>query len=173
VAGLLLCVLEPPTETTPEAQYALSNGYWLNGQKRRKNQPDTEMSNLPKSTSLKQLVYTAKMRWHIERDYQELKDELALNHCDGRNLRGFHRHATLCIAAYAYLVSQRIEESNGNKKTPLNAKNLLYPTITSPGVLRRSQRHVRDSIASLHWQITQAIAISITRCPCCAGYDTR
>jgi hypothetical protein len=38
---------------------------------------------------------------------------------------------------------------------------------------RTSPRHVRDSIASLHWQISQAIAISITRCPCCAGYNTR
>ena len=113
------------------------------------------------------------MRWYIERDYQELKDELGLNHYEGRNWRGFHHHATLCIAAYAYLVAQRIEESNGYKKTPPNAKNLPYPNITSLGALRRSQRHVRDSIATLHWQITQAIAASIMRCRCCAGYDTR
>lgn len=82
------------------------------------------LSNLSASKSLKHLVYTAKMRWHIERDYQELKDELGLNHYEGRNWRGFHHHATLCIAAYAYLVAQRLEESNSNKKNTPKRKKL-------------------------------------------------
>ena len=85
------------------------------------------LSNLPKSTSLKHLVYTAKMRWHIERDYQELKDELGLNHYEGRNWRGFHHHATLCIAAYAYLVAQRINESSSIKKNTTKRKKLTVP----------------------------------------------
>jgi SRSO17 transposase len=104
------------------------------------------LSNLPKSTSLKHLVYAAKMHWHIKRDYQQLMDELGLNHYEGRNWRGCHHHATLCIAAYAYLVAQRLEGSSSLKKTPENAKNLPYPTITSSGVLQSSQRHVRDLI---------------------------
>ncbi len=79
------------------------------------------------SQSLKQLVYTAKMRWHIERDYQELKDELGLNHYEGRNWRGFHHHATLCIAAYAYLVAQRIKASESNKKNATKRKKLTVP----------------------------------------------
>jgi SRSO17 transposase len=90
------------------------------------------LSNLPKSTSLKHLVYTAKMRWHIERDYQELKDELGLNHYEGRNWRGFHpggdpHHATLCITAYAYLVAQRIEGSIRLKKNTTKRKKLTVP----------------------------------------------
>ncbi len=85
------------------------------------------LSNLPASQSLKQLVYTAKMRWHVERDYQELKDELGLNHYEGRNWRGFHHHASLCIAAYAYLVAQRIEKSNGDKKNTTKRKKLTVP----------------------------------------------
>ena len=85
------------------------------------------LSNIPASTSLKHLVYTAKTRWHIERDYQELKDELGLNHYEGRNWRGFHHHATLCIAAYAYLVAQRLEESNSNKKNTPKRKKLTVP----------------------------------------------
>ncbi len=85
------------------------------------------LSNLPASQSLKQLVYTAKMRWHIERDYQELKDELGLNHYEGRNWRGFHHHATLCIAAYAYLVAQRIEKTKGSKKNATKRKKLTVP----------------------------------------------
>jgi SRSO17 transposase len=65
------------------------------------------MSTLPPNTSLKALVKMAKHRWIIERDYQELKQELGLGHFEGRNWRGFHHHATLCIAAYGFLVAER------------------------------------------------------------------
>ena len=65
------------------------------------------MSTLPVNTSLKALVKMAKHRWIIERDYQELKQELGLGHFEGRNWLGFHHHATLCIAAYGFLVAER------------------------------------------------------------------
>ena len=64
-------------------------------------------STLPAKTSLKALVKIAKHRWIIERDYEELKQELGLGHYEGRNWRGFHHHATLCIAAYGFLVAER------------------------------------------------------------------
>jgi hypothetical protein len=53
------------------------------------------------------LVDLAKLRWRIERDYQELKQEVGLGHFEGRGWRGFHHHATLCIAAYGFLISER------------------------------------------------------------------
>jgi SRSO17 transposase len=65
------------------------------------------LSTLPVKTSLKFLVKMAKHRWIIERDYEELKQELGLGHYEGRSWRGFHHHATLCIAAYGFLVSER------------------------------------------------------------------
>ena len=65
------------------------------------------LSNLPATISLRKLVAIAKLRWRIERDYQELKQELGLGHFEGRNWRGFHHHATLAIAAYGFLVLQR------------------------------------------------------------------
>jgi SRSO17 transposase len=65
------------------------------------------LSNLPVKTALKPLVKLAKHRWVIERDYEELKQELGLGHYEGRGWRGFHHHATLCIAAYGFLVSER------------------------------------------------------------------
>ena len=65
------------------------------------------LSTLPEKTSLKALVKLAKHRWIIERDYEELKQELGLGHYEGRNWRGFHHHATLCIAAYGFLVAER------------------------------------------------------------------
>jgi SRSO17 transposase len=65
------------------------------------------LSTLPPKTSLKSLVKMAKHRWIIERDYEELKQELGLGHYEGRGWRGFHHHAVLCIAAYGFLVSER------------------------------------------------------------------
>src|SRR5207249_6873529 len=65
------------------------------------------LSTLPEKTSLKSLVKIAKHRWIIERDYEELKQELGLGHIEGRGWRGFHHHATLCIAAYGFLISER------------------------------------------------------------------
>jgi SRSO17 transposase len=65
------------------------------------------LSNLPPTTALRDLVHAAKARWVIERDYQELKQEIGLGHYEGRGWRGFHHHASLCIAAYGFLVAER------------------------------------------------------------------
>src|ERR1035437_804357 len=65
------------------------------------------LSTLPKEVSFRRLVDTAKLRWRIERDYQELKQELGVAHFEGRRWRGFHHHATLCVAAYGFLISER------------------------------------------------------------------
>ena len=65
------------------------------------------LSTLPETTAFDRLVYFAKLRWRIERDYQELKQEVGLGHFEGRGWRGFHHHATLCIAAYGFLTSER------------------------------------------------------------------
>jgi SRSO17 transposase len=65
------------------------------------------LSTLPESTSFRRLVDIAKMRWRIERDYQDLKQEIGLGHYEGRGWTGFHHHGTLCIAAYGFLVSER------------------------------------------------------------------
>jgi SRSO17 transposase len=65
------------------------------------------LSTVPESTSFRELVDIAKMRWRIERDYQDLKQEIGLGHYEGRGWTGFHHHGTLCIAAYGFLVSER------------------------------------------------------------------
>src|SRR4051812_31930912 len=65
------------------------------------------LSTLPEAATLEELVATAKLRWRVERDFEELKQELGLGHFEGRGWRGFHHHASLCIAAYAFLVAER------------------------------------------------------------------
>ncbi|MEF2249909.1 transposase, partial [Ralstonia solanacearum] len=85
------------------------------------------LSTLPADTPIKELVRLAKLRWRIERDYQELKQELGLGHFEGRSWRGFHHHATLCIAAYGFLVTERLVVQ---KKTP--AHRLLGEVSSLP-----------------------------------------
>ena len=65
------------------------------------------LSTLPKTIAFRDLVDAAKLRWRIERDYEELKQEVGLGHYEGRGWRGFHHHATMCIAAYGFLISER------------------------------------------------------------------
>jgi SRSO17 transposase len=65
------------------------------------------LSTLPQNTAFDALVDITMMRWRIERDYQDLKQEVGLGHFEGRGWRGFHHHATMCIAAYGFLVLER------------------------------------------------------------------
>ncbi|WAC71618.1 IS701 family transposase [Roseateles sp. SL47] len=76
------------------------------------------LSTLPATTSLNELVSAAHQRWRIERDYQDLKQDFGLDHYEGRGWRGFHHHAALCIAAYGFLMAERLtaEKPIGGKK---------------------------------------------------------
>jgi len=77
-------------------------------------------STLPADTSLTDLVRPAKRRWRIERDYQDLKQELGLGHYEGRGWRGFHHHASLCIAAYGFLIIERAAfPPSADRRAPL------------------------------------------------------
>jgi SRSO17 transposase len=87
------------------------------------------LSTLPEDVPLQRMVFEAKMRWRIERDYQDLKQEVGLGHYEGRGWRGFHHHASLSIAAYGFLMAQRLkhpDEAVGEKK--LCPTPATYPT---------------------------------------------
>ena len=79
------------------------------------------LSTLPENISFERLVDFVKLRWRIERDYQDLKQEVGLGHYEGRGWRGFHHHATLCIAAYGFLIAEQatIPPSEPRSATPL------------------------------------------------------
>ena len=64
-------------------------------------------SNLPVQTSLKRLAGLAKLRWRVEQNYQQLKEELGLDHYEGRGWSGWHHHVTLVCLAYAFLLLER------------------------------------------------------------------
>src|SRR3954471_7468428 len=65
------------------------------------------LATLPEAATLEELVATAELRWRGERDFEEVKQGLGLGHFEGRGWRGFHHHASLCIAAYGFLVAER------------------------------------------------------------------
>lgn len=76
------------------------------------------LSTLPADTLINELVSVAHQRWRIERDYQDLKQDFGLGHYEGRGWRGFHHHAALSIAAYGFLMAERLtaDKPVGGKK---------------------------------------------------------
>ena len=107
-------------------------------------QPDHYwLSTLPAEISLERMVDQAKLRWRIERDYLELKQEVGLGHYEGRGWRGFHHHATLCVAAYGFLISEKETIPPQDMPAPGEARNLPFPLVIDPEDLPlRSQRHM-------------------------------
>jgi hypothetical protein len=94
------------------------------------------------------------MRCRIERDCLELKQEVGLGHREGRGWRGFHHHASLCIAAYGFLVSEKETIPPRDLLGPGAARDLPFPTVTHPEALPlRSQRPMPNSIATLRIRI--------------------
>lgn len=76
------------------------------------------LSNLPADIPLKQLVGAIKARWVCEQAHQQLKEELGLDHFEGRSWTGLHRHALMTMIAFAFLQSRRLAQARGGKKNP-------------------------------------------------------
>ena len=85
------------------------------------------LSTLPEDIAFARLIDLTKLRWRIERDYQELKQEVGLGHFEGRGWRGFHHHATLCIAAYGFLISERETIPPSEPRSPARRKAPRLP----------------------------------------------
>ncbi len=95
------------------------------------------LSTLPDDTPITDLVGAAYQRWRIERDYQDLKQDFGLGHYEGRGWRGFHHHAVLSIAAYAFLMTERLTAGKpvGSKKNFIERQ---VPTLPANYVPRGS-----------------------------------
>jgi SRSO17 transposase len=91
------------------------------------------LSTLAQDVPLQRMVYEAKMRWRIERDYQDLKQDLGLGHFEGRGWRGFHHHASLSIAAYGFLMAWRLRHpEDAGKKNSARSEEPALPTHYKP-----------------------------------------
>lgn len=111
------------------------------------------LSTLPEDTPIDELVSIAHQRWRIERDYQDLKQDFGLGHYEGRGWRGFHHHAALSIAAYGFLMAQRLiaDKPVGGKKNFIERQLPALPADYIPrGSPARAapRRHVDHNAAA-------------------------
>lgn len=89
---------------------------WLIGEHRSTGERKYYLSNLPAETALKALAGAVKARWACEQAHQQLKEELGLDHFEGRSWSGLHRHGLMAMIAYAFLQSRRLTQTRGEKK---------------------------------------------------------
>jgi SRSO17 transposase len=89
---------------------------WLVGERRWTGEQKYYVSNLPANATIKTLAATIKARWVCEQAHQQLKEELGLDHFEGRSWKGLHRHALMTMIAYAFLQSRRLREAGRKKK---------------------------------------------------------
>ena len=131
------------------------------------------LSTLPEDVSIEILVDAAKMRWRIERDYEELKSELGLAHFEGRGWRGFHHHATLCIAAYGFLIRETADFSPSGTRNRQKTRLPAYIRPVKPAGPARTPRPELDSdgekIADRYLAKTLARCLAARKC----GTDSR
>src|SRR3984957_8789540 len=89
---------------------------WLIGEHRMSGEKKYYLANLPAKTELRTLAATIKARWICEQAHQQLKEELGLDHFEGRSWQGLHRHALMTMIAYAFLQHRRLKTARRKKK---------------------------------------------------------
>ena len=108
------------------------------------------LSTLAEKIAFNRLVDLTKLRWRIERDYQELKQEVGLGHFEGRGWRGFHHHATLCIAAYGFLISERETIPPSGPRPARLFPQLAIPAGYRPGGSAAASRAAHSKLDRHH-----------------------
>ena len=121
------------------------------------------LSTLPETAAINDLVAAAHMRWRIERDYQDLKQNLGLGHYEGRGWTGFHHHASLSIAAYGYLMALRLRTGKdvGGKKNTIQRQ---IPAVSQDYIPRGRPAHA-TACAQLNHNAVPAIGRIADRRP--------
>jgi SRSO17 transposase len=109
----------PPQRISDKGrQHMPGDEVWLVGERRVSGEQKYYLANLPANATLKTLAATIKARWVCEQAHQQLKEELGLDHFEGRSWQGVHRHALMSMIAYAFLQSRRLAAGSGGKKNP-------------------------------------------------------
>jgi SRSO17 transposase len=107
----------PPQRIRDKGQQHLpGDEAWLIGEHRMSGEKKYHLANLPAETDLRTLAATIKARWVCEQAHQQLKEELGLDHFEGRSWQGLHRHALLTMIAYAFLQYRRLTKARRGKK---------------------------------------------------------
>lgn len=117
-AAVRVRVADGPTQRIHDmgAQHLPGEEVWVIGEHRSTGERKYYLSNLPADTPIKQLAGAIKARWVCEQAHQQLKEELGLDHFEGRSWQGLHRHCLMTMIALAFLQSQRLKQARGGKK---------------------------------------------------------
>ncbi len=117
-AARRVCVADGPAQTIDgrPAQHLPGEEAWIVGERRASGETKYHLSSLPADTSLRVLAATIKARWSCEQAHQQLKEELGLDHFEGRSWIGLHRHALMTMLAFAFLQHRRLTEAGREKK---------------------------------------------------------
>ena len=103
---------------------------WLVGERRASGEQKYYLANLPADANLRTLAATIKARWVCEQAHQQLKEELGLDHFEGRSWQGLHRHALMTMIAYAFLQHRRLAAAaSGGKKIARGPPQPTLPAI--------------------------------------------
>jgi SRSO17 transposase len=131
---------------------------WLVGERRSTGEQKYYVSNLPADASIKALATTIKARWVCEQAHQQLKEELGLDHFEGRSWTGLHRHALMTMIAYAFLQSRRIKAAGRKKKSlrPAAATQHAGHQASHPRPLRAASTPAMPSLRDATGQSRQA-----------------
>lgn len=121
---------------------------WLIGERRATGERKYYAANLPADTPLKALATAIKARWVCEQAHQQLKEELGLDHFEGRSWTGLHRHALMTMIAYAFLQSRRLTAAGREKKNPRTAPATNHASRQA-GHPRRTGETATDTLPSL------------------------
>jgi len=126
----------PPQRIRDKGQQHLpGDEAWLIGEHRMSGEKKYYLANLPAKTDLRTLAATIKARWICEQAHQQMKEELGLDHFEGRSWQGLHRHALMTMIAYAFLQHRRLATARREKKNQRAA--------ASTNLARRAPRHPR------------------------------
>jgi SRSO17 transposase len=107
--------------TTAGQQRLPGDEAWLIGEHRSSGEKKYYLANLPAATDLRTLAATIKARWICEQAHQQLKEELGLDHFEGRSWQGLHRHALMTMLAFAFLQFRRLKRARRGKKNQRTA----------------------------------------------------
>jgi SRSO17 transposase len=127
-AAMRVRVADGPTQRIHDmgGQHLPGEEVWLVGEHRSTGERKYYLSNLPADTAIKTLAGAIKARWICEQAHQQLKEELGLDHFEGRSWTGLHRHALMTMIAYAFLQSRRLTAAGRKKKIPRTAASTNY-----------------------------------------------
>lgn len=147
-------VADGPTQRIHDmgAQHLPGEEVWVVGEHRSTGERKYYLLNLPAETSVKQLASAIKARWVCEQAHQQLKEELGLDHFEGRSWQGLHRHCLMCMIALAFLQSQRLQQASGGKKKRRTAAttNLAGRAPGNPRSARPAAANDMPALPTIH-----------------------